>query len=223
MALLRRLSLLRLSGLAQQQGELTQRLAFSATAQADPSSSPFYAVPEGHQNSDLSSEACHIGLSRRKDLTLREDVRLMCNGEMQTLAQLLKGQKAVVFGVPDCGKVCSEQHVPGFLQRCDDLRNAGVSRVLCVAVSDAAAADAWAEKLSLGDGSKIQVVTDPNAAFTRFLGMELAPPGAPGPRSQRYAAVVDDGVLLKVCVDKSPGEAKASSADSIMQVLAAMH
>jgi hypothetical protein len=90
MALLRRLSLLRLSGLAQQQSELTQRLAFSATAQADPSSSPFYAVPEGHQNSDLSSEACHIGLSRRKDLTLREDVRLMCNGEMQTLAQLLK-------------------------------------------------------------------------------------------------------------------------------------
>lgn len=114
------------------------------------------------------------------------------------LVACLQGHKAIVFGVPDCGKVCSEQHVPGFLQRCDDLRSAGVSRVLCVAVSDAAAADAWADKLSLGDGSKIQVVTDPNAAFTRFLGMELAPPGAPGPRSQRYAAVVDDGVLLKV-------------------------
>jgi peroxiredoxin len=110
----------------------------------------------------------------------------------------MQGHKAVLFGVPDCGKVCSEQHVPSFLQRFNELRQLGVSRILCVAVGDEAAAKAWAQQQELADGSKIQVVTDPNAAFTRFMGMELAPPDAAGARSQRYAAVVDDGVLLKV-------------------------
>lgn len=43
-----------------------------------------------------------------------------------------------------------------------------------------------------------QVVTDPNGAFTRFLGMDQGAPDAAGARSLRYAAVVDDGVLLKV-------------------------
>jgi peroxiredoxin len=135
----------------------------------------------------------------------------------------MQGHKAVLFGVPDCGKVCSEQHVPSFLQRFNELRQLGVSRILCVAVGDEAAAKAWAQQQELADGSKIQVVTDPNAAFTRFMGMELAPPDAAGARSQRYAAVVDDGVLLKVCVDKSPAEARASTADTIISVLKAMH
>lgn len=44
----------------------------------------------------------------------------------------------------------------------------------------------------------LQVVSDPNGAFTRFLGMEQGTPDAAGARSLRYAAVVDDGVLLKV-------------------------
>jgi peroxiredoxin len=61
-----------------------------------------------------------------------------------------------VFGVPDCGKVCSEQHVPGYLQRWEELRQAGVSKILCVAVGDAAAADSWAASLNL-DASKVQV------------------------------------------------------------------
>ena len=68
-----------------------------------------------------------------------------------------QGHKAVVFGVPDCGKVCSEQHVPSYLHRLDELRRLGINKILCVAVGDAAAADSWAHKLSLDDGSKVQV------------------------------------------------------------------
>lgn len=70
---------------------------------------------------------------------------------------LTQGQRTVVFGVPDCGKVCSEQHVPSFLQHWNELRRLGVNKILCVAVGDAAAADAWAQKVGIADGSKIQV------------------------------------------------------------------
>lgn len=39
-----------------------------------------YNVPLGHHDSDLSSVACHIGLGRRRDLTMREDLCLWKNG-----------------------------------------------------------------------------------------------------------------------------------------------
>lgn len=106
----------------------------------------------------------------------------------------------MLFGVPDCGKVCSETHVPSFLAAWDELRQRGITRILCVAVGDPAAADAWAQRLGAGvaDGSKVTVAADANGALTRFLGMEQGAVDAPGPRSLRYAAVVDDGTLLKV-------------------------
>lgn len=79
-------------------GSLLQRAAFSAQPEAA-AQNPFYAVPEGHQHSDLSDQACNIGLSRRKDLTLREDLRLTVRGEKKTLAELLKvGQGAAASG-----------------------------------------------------------------------------------------------------------------------------
>jgi hypothetical protein len=59
---------------------------FSAAAASTAKST--YNVPEGHHNSDLSSTACHIGLGRRRDLTMRQDLRLW-DGEMPlTLAQV---------------------------------------------------------------------------------------------------------------------------------------
>lgn len=75
----------------QQPSSLLQAAAYSAQPQeAGAQANPFWAVPEGHQQSDLSDVACNIGLSRRKDLTLREDVRLAVGGQSKTLAELLK-------------------------------------------------------------------------------------------------------------------------------------
>jgi hypothetical protein len=53
--------------------------AFSSAPPA--TAKPTYNVPLGHQDSDLSSVACHIGLGRRRDLTMREDLGLWKNGD----------------------------------------------------------------------------------------------------------------------------------------------
>ena len=108
-----------------------------------------------------------------------------------------QGHKTVLFGVPDCGKVCSEQHVPGYLKEWEALRKLGVSQILCVAVDEPAAAAAWGESVG-ADGTKVAVAADTNAALTRMLGVELGDPAGPGPRSLRYSAVLDDGILLKL-------------------------
>jgi hypothetical protein len=55
--------------------------AFSAAASPASATAKSTAnVPLGHHDSDLSSVACHIGLGRRRDLTMREDLGLWKNG-----------------------------------------------------------------------------------------------------------------------------------------------
>ena len=49
-----------------------------------------YNVPQGHHDSDLSSTACHIGLGRRRDLTLRQDLCLWDQGSKLSLADVFK-------------------------------------------------------------------------------------------------------------------------------------
>ena len=103
----------------------------------------------------------------------------------------------MIFGVPDCGKVCSEKHVPGFLKNWDALRKEGITQILCVAVAEPAEAAEWGRKVGI-DGTKISIAADPIQAATRILGMELADPKAAGPKSLRYAAVLENGVILKM-------------------------
>lgn len=62
------------------------------SAQAAPVSNKFYNVPEGHADSDLSPEVCHIGLNRRRELTLGAagNIKLTIDGEQHKLADLFK-------------------------------------------------------------------------------------------------------------------------------------
>lgn len=108
--------------------------------------------------------------------------------------------KTVIFGVPDCGKVCSEQHLPSYLKEYDNLRKVGVSKIFCIVVGDAEAAQAWAKKQKI-DSSKVTVAADTQGGLTRLLGMEVGEINAPGARSHRYAGVIQDGVLLKIVSD----------------------
>lgn len=71
---------------------------------------------------------------------------------------LLQGQKTMVFGVPDCGRVCSEQHLPGYLAEADRFRQLGITQILCVVVGEPGAAAEWAAGLKV-DPSKVRGLT----------------------------------------------------------------
>ena len=48
-------------------------------------------MPQGHLESDLSANVCNIGLGRRRDLTLRQDLCLYdLSGKKTSLADVLK-------------------------------------------------------------------------------------------------------------------------------------
>jgi len=133
-------------------------------------------------------------------------------------SEVFAGQKVVLFAVPGAfTPTCHAKHLPGFVQQVEAIRAKGVDRIACVAVNDVFVLGAWAKQLG-ADG--IQFLSDGRGLFTRAIGMETDPPERPyGPRSGRYAMIVDDGKVTALFVEKSPAEVIESSAEKVLAAL----
>ncbi|HEX4966432.1 MAG TPA: redoxin family protein [Thermoanaerobaculia bacterium] len=129
-----------------------------------------------------------------------------------------KGKTVVLFAVPGAfTSVCSDHHLPGYIELSDHLKSRGADLVAGTAVNDLEVLTAWYKAQRVSD--KIVPLADGNGDFARALGLELdCRDFGMGIRSQRYAAVVRDGVLAALNVD-APGEVVRSSAAAILQSL----
>jgi len=136
----------------------------------------------------------------------------------QSTTTLLGAGTTVLFGLPGAfTPTCSASHLPGFIERADEIRGAGADRIVCMAVNDVFVMDAWG-KASGVDG-RLVMAADGNGEFTRALGLEMDASGfGMGLRSQRFAMIVRDGVIKHLMVE-APGEFRASSADSVLERL----
>src|SRR5215813_11161124 len=115
-------------------------------------------------------------------------------------ADVFGGKKVALFAVPGAyTPTCSKQHLPGYVQRYDELKSKGFDLVACTAVNDIFVLSAWSTS-SDADG-KIMMLADGSADFAKKLGLEidLTARGL-GVRSKRYSMVVDDGVVKSLNV-----------------------
>ena len=132
--------------------------------------------------------------------------------------ELFAGRKVVVFGLPGAfTPTCSAAHLPGFVVHSDELFARGVDSIVCLSVNDAFVMDAWGKQHNADD--RVQMIADGNADFARAVGLEvdLSARGM-GVRSQRYAMVVDDGVVTLLNVEQ-PGKFEVSDAETILKSL----
>lgn len=128
------------------------------------------------------------------------------------------GRRVVIFGLPGAfTPTCSAKHVPGYVEKAEALRAAGIDEVWCVSVNDAFVMGAWGRDQHTS--GKVRMIADGSATFTRALGLDqdLSARGM-GVRSQRYAMVVDDGVVKTLNVE-APGKFEVSDAASILATL----
>jgi glutaredoxin/glutathione-dependent peroxiredoxin len=150
------------------------------------------------------------------------DVKLMTmTGEGPKPVQsgeVLGSGKVVLFAVPGAfTPTCSDYHLPGFVLRADDLMGKGVDTVACLAVNDPFVMGAWGEAQDV-DG-KVTMLSDGNGEFTGAIGLEMDGSGfGLGTRSQRYAAIIEDGVVKELLVEPGPG-LDISSADAVLAKL----
>ena len=132
--------------------------------------------------------------------------------------EIFKGKKVVLFAVPGAfTPTCSAKHLPGFVQNADAIKAKGVDTIACISVNDAFVMGAWGKDQKAGDA--VLMLGDGNAEFTTAMGLTMdGSKFGLGTRSQRYAMVVQDGVIKELFVEK-PGAFEVSSAEYVLNHL----
>ena len=129
--------------------------------------------------------------------------------------ELFGGKKVVLFSVPGAfTPTCSAKHLPGFIELADQIKAKGVDTIACLAVNDVFVMGAWGKHA--GADGKVTMLADGNCTYTKALGLELDATGyGMGTRGQRFALLVDHGVVKNVFIE-APGEFKVSAAQNIL-------
>jgi peroxiredoxin len=132
--------------------------------------------------------------------------------------EFFAGRKVALFSVPGAfTPTCSAKHLPGFVERADDIHAKGVDEIACFSVNDVFVMNAWGK--SAGVEGKVTMLADGNAAFAEALGLEMDASGfGMGKRSKRFSMLVDDGKVVALNVE-APGAFQVSSAEHILTQL----
>ena len=135
-----------------------------------------------------------------------------------TTDELFAGKKVALFALPGAfTPTCSAKHLPGFIEKAAELKAKGIDKIACVSVNDAFVMDAWGKQQNAGD--KVAMLGDGNGEFTKAMGLTMdGTANGMGTRSQRYAMVVDNGVIKQLFVEQ-PRAYEVSSAEHMLKNL----
>lgn len=145
-------------------------------------------------------------------------VKATANGPEQVQSSdYFAGKKVALFSVPGAfTPTCSAKHLPGFVEKADDLKAKGVDEIVGTAVNDAFVMGAWNQAAGSDD---ITMLADGNGDFAEGVGLTMDGSGfGMGKRGQRFSMVVNDGVVEQLNVEEG-GEFKVSSADYMLDQL----
>lgn len=133
-------------------------------------------------------------------------------------SEVIGAGRVVLFATPGAfTPTCSAQHLPGFLEKYEELKAKGVDQLVCMAVNDVFVVDAWS-KASQTAG-KVTMIADGNGDFARAMGLEMDIRAfGMGDRCQRFAMIIQDGIVEDIMVE-APGEFKVSSAEAVLNKL----
>ncbi len=126
---------------------------------------------------------------------------------------LFKDKKVVLFAVPGAfTPTCSAAHLPGYVVNYDEFKAKGVDAIICLSVNDAFVMQAWGEAQN---AENLMMLADGDGSYTKALGLEMDTAAFGGLRSQRYAMVIDNGIVSSLQVEK-PKEFEVSKAEVIL-------
>lgn len=128
--------------------------------------------------------------------------------------EYFKGKTVALFSVPGAfTPTCSARHLPGFVEKADELKAKGVDEIVATAVNDPFVMGAW--KASAG-ADAVTMLADGNGDFAEAIGLTMDGSGfGLGKRGQRYSMIVKDGVVTVLNVEQ-PGDFSVSSAEHML-------
>ena len=131
------------------------------------------------------------------------------------VAKATAGKTIALFALPGAfTPTCSAKHVPGYVEKFEDFKAAGVDEIWCVSVNDAFVMGAWARDQHTN--GKVRMLADGSADFAKATGLtlDLTARGM-GLRSNRYSMLVKDGKVAHLNVE-GPGKFEVSDAATLL-------
>ncbi|KAI7158892.1 hypothetical protein KC349_g4554 [Hortaea werneckii] len=165
----------------------------------------------------------HEGAKVPAGTLLKED-----NAEQATVDLSKVGGKYIIIGVPGAFTPPCSSHVPGFVEQASQFAEKGIKGIYVVGVNDQFTMAAWKEKLGGDKAENVHFLADDTnsergpylGVFTKQAGMDFDATGLlGGVRSQRYAAIVEDGTVKSVFVEDQAPSVTVTSADNVLKAL----
>lgn len=130
-------------------------------------------------------------------------------------ADYFAGKTVAIFSVPGAfTPTCSAKHLPGFIDKAEELAAKGIDEIACTAVNDPFVMGAWSK--SAGAEGKVKMLADGNGDFAKAVGLTMdGSKFGLGTRGQRFSMIVKDGVVTELNVE-APGDFKVSSAEYML-------
>jgi peroxiredoxin len=131
------------------------------------------------------------------------------------VAEASAGKTIAIFALPGAfTPTCSAKHVPGFVEKADEFKQAGVDEIWCLSVNDAYVMGAWARDQKTA--GKVRMLGDGSGDFAKAAGLtlDLSAKGM-GIRSARYSMLVKDGKVAALNVE-APGKFEVSDAATML-------
>ena len=131
-----------------------------------------------------------------------------------TSGEFFGGKRVALFAVPGAyTPTCSARHLPSYVEKAAELKGKGVDEIIATSVNDAFVMGAWNKDQGSED---ITMLADGNGEFAEAVGLTMdGSKFGMGKRSQRYSAIINDGVVEQLNVE-APGEYSASSAETML-------
>jgi len=106
-------------------------------------------------------------------------------------------ETVVLFALPGAfTPVCSETHLPGFIDNYKNFAKKGVKEIYCLSVNDKFVMEAWGKNYDLNN---LKLIADGTGSFTSKYDLETDLTGIGlGIRSKRYAMIICNGVIEKI-------------------------
>jgi peroxiredoxin len=141
----------------------------------------------------------HVTFAFREGDELPEDGGCPIGGKFvyKTTEDLFAKKNVILFSLPGAfTPTCSTYQLPGFDENFAEFKKHGIDEIYCISVNDAFVMNEWARHLGI---KNVKVIPDGNGDFTRFMGMLVNKTSIGfGLRSHRYAAIINDGVIVKM-------------------------
>jgi len=132
------------------------------------------------------------------------------------LGDLIGTKKCIITGIPAAfSPTCSEKHIPGYIEKIEDLKAKGVEAVFVVSVNDPFVMKAWGKALNAP--AEVQMICDPAGEASKAMGV-LAPDLIPlfgNLRSERYALLVEGGKVVHALHEEGTGFTKCMVEDML--------